>query len=139
QTLSGDYSYEISSLRTNFLEKEGLENHYYKSLVWLWEDSACGEKIVHGWLYALATYLAQSCSPDYPVDEHGNRLDQDQLRQFFDNLTETPGYGQELALLGGGWATDIPVDCEDACQSTMVEYLVMDHWCNWNKGVSTLE
>jgi len=35
--------------------------------------------------------------------------------------------------IGGGWSTQVPFCCEDACQSVMVEVLVMDYWCNWSK------
>uniref|UniRef100_UPI001F32B783 T9SS type A sorting domain-containing protein n=1 Tax=Membranihabitans maritimus TaxID=2904244 RepID=UPI001F32B783 len=36
--------------------------------------------------------------------------------------------------LGGGWSTDVPFKCEDACEAVTVEYLAVDYWCNWSKG-----
>src|SRR5690606_32360480 len=48
-----------------------------------------------------------------------------------DNLFGEAGYGNEMALLGGGWAKEVPVKCEDACEAVTAELLVMDYCCNW--------
>jgi hypothetical protein len=34
--------------------------------------------------------------------------------------------------IGGGWSTEVPFSCEDACGPVTVEILVMDYWCNWS-------
>ncbi|HLU93794.1 MAG TPA: T9SS type A sorting domain-containing protein, partial [Membranihabitans sp.] len=51
--------------------------------------------------------------------------------------------GNELSLLGGGWARKAPFSCADAClpvlgEQTTVELLVMDACCNWATGWSNV-
>ncbi|WP_236981196.1 hypothetical protein, partial [Membranihabitans maritimus] len=58
----------------------------------------------------------------------------EELEGFFDRLSGVPGYGKEVAYLGGGWSPSVPFKCEDACEEPMVELLVMDYWCNWGKA-----
>src|SRR5690606_7854922 len=42
----------------NFLNEGEIEKYYFNQIVWLWEDEElCGEKVVHGWLFAIASYL----------------------------------------------------------------------------------
>lgn len=118
------------------LNEGQIETYYFHQLVWLWEDGEyCGRKVVHGWLYALASYLAENCSV---ADDHGNTLDVRELEYIFDYLFDQPGYGNELSLLGGGWAKAVPFSCEDACLQTTAELLVMDACCNWGIGWSNV-
>ncbi|WP_236981124.1 hypothetical protein, partial [Membranihabitans maritimus] len=121
-TLNGTYDLDLERLKENILSDTKIEEHYFKSIAWLWEDSDCGEKVVHGWLYEIAKVLSD---PGYCglTDEHGNALNEEVLREFFDRLTGIPGYGKEVAYLGGGWSTDVPFKCEDACEAVTVEYL----------------
>lgn len=44
-----------------------------------------------------------------------------------------------VAEIGGGWTTQIPFTCEDACQDIEVEILVIDNWCNWETRKSTVK
>src|SRR5690606_32320010 len=118
------------------LNEGEIETYYFHQLVWLWEDGEyCGRKVVHGWLYALASYLAENCSV---ADDHGNTLDVRELEYIFDYLFDQPGYGNELSLLGGGWAKAVPFSCEDACLDLIGELLVMDACCNWGIGWSNV-
>src|SRR5690606_9688741 len=119
---------------SKFLDEGEVEQYYYNQIVWLWEDGQnCGTKVVYGWVYAIAAYLAENCSG---TDEHGNGLRVQDLEVIFDHLLGIPGYGQELALLGGGWAKAVPFKCEDACEVVTAELLVMDYCCNWGTGWS---
>ena len=118
------------------LDEGEIESYYFHQLVWLWEDGEyCGRKMVHGWLFALAAYLAEHCSE---ADDHGNTLDVRELEYIFDHLFDQPGYGNELSLLGGGWAKAVPFQCEDACLDLIAELLVMDACCNWGIGWSNV-
>ncbi len=121
-------AYNVNDLSV-FLNEGEIEEYYFNQIVWLWEDGQlCGRKVVHGWIYAIAEYIAENCSE---TDEHGNGLDVKELELIFDNLFGTPGYGNEVALIGGGWAKSVPVKCEDACEAVTGELLVMDYCCNW--------
>ncbi len=123
--------YNVNDLSTILNDGE-VERYYYKQIEWLWEDEeACGEKVVHGWLYSMAAHIAEHCSSE---DEHGNALRVSDLEAIFDRLTGTPGYGQEMAYLGGGWTKEVPFKCGDACEEVPVELLVMDHCCNFGIG-----
>ncbi|WP_236981147.1 hypothetical protein, partial [Membranihabitans maritimus] len=125
-------AYDIEKLHEFFLEHEEVEAHYYEKLKWLWEDGQeCGPLVLHGWLYDIARYVAEHCGG---TDEHGNPLVIEELEGFFDRLSGVPGYGKEVAYLGGGWSPSVPFKCEDACEEPMVELLVMDYWCNWGKA-----
>ncbi|MBY5957951.1 T9SS type A sorting domain-containing protein [Membranicola marinus] len=133
----GEYAfndkYNVNDLK-NFLNDGEIEQYYYNQIVWLWEDEElCGEKVVHGWIYAIAEYIAENCST---ADEHGNKLNVRELEAIFDNLIGKSGYGNEMSLLGGGWSKSVPFKCEDACEAVPVELLVMDYCCNWGKGTS---
>lgn len=44
-----------------------------------------------------------------------------------------------IPIIGGGWSTQIPFTCEDACQDISVELLVIDNWCNWNTTRTTVK
>ncbi|MBY5958819.1 T9SS type A sorting domain-containing protein [Membranicola marinus] len=44
-----------------------------------------------------------------------------------------------LPQIGGGWTTQIPFTCEDACQEIEVELLVLDNWCNWSTMRTTVK
>ena len=113
-----------------------IEAYYFNQIIWLWEDGQqCGRKVVHGWIYALAAYIAENCSG---MDEHGNALDVRDLETIFDYLFDNPGYGNEIALLGGGWAKAAPFTCDDACTEASAELLVMDNCCNWGIGWSNV-
>lgn len=126
--------YKVEDLKT-VLNKGEVEEYYYHQIVWLWEDAKlCGKKVVHGWLYSIAAYIAEHCSA---TDEHGNVLKVKDLEEIFDHLTGTPGYGKEMAYLGGGWSKSVPFKCEDACEEVTVELVVFDYCCNWGKGWAT--
>src|SRR5690606_15894652 len=126
-------AFEIDALAA-FLSEGEIEQYFFNQLVWLWNDGQnCGRKVVHGWIFDLAVYIAENCSLS---DEHGNSLDVRDLEYLFDNLFDQPGYGHEMALLGGGWAQAAPFLCEDACGQVTAELLVMDACCNWNTGWS---
>ncbi|MBY5956811.1 T9SS type A sorting domain-containing protein [Membranicola marinus] len=123
--------YNVNDLST-ILNDGAVERYYYKQIEWLWEDEEfCGEKVVHGWLYSIAAYIAENCSAE---DEHGNALRVSDLEAIFDRLTGTPGYGQEMVYLGGGWTKEVPFKCGDACEEVPVELLVMDQCCNFGIG-----
>ncbi|MBY5959478.1 DUF285 domain-containing protein, partial [Membranicola marinus] len=127
--------YNVNDLKT-FLDDGEVEKYYFHQIQWLWEDEElCGEKVVHAWIYAIAEYIAENCSE---VDDHGNPLDINDLEAIFDNLSGQPGYGNELALMGGGWGKSVPFKCEDACESVPVELLVLDYCCNWGIGRSVM-
>src|SRR5690606_26210545 len=127
------YGFDFNKLK-KFLNDGEVEQYYFNQIIWLAEDEEqCGEKVVAAWIFAIASYLAEHCSVP---DEHQNRLDIRDLENFFDNISRTPGYGQELSLLGGGWAKALPVKCHDACQEVTAELLVMDYCCNWATGWS---
>ncbi len=124
----GEDGPDFAFLRT-LLSDDEVEDYFYDQIVWLWEDGYnCGQKVVHAWLYALAAYIGGNCSKAY---EHGNTLRLQDLEILVDGWFDEPGYANELALLGGGWAREVPVKCEDACQSVTGELLVVDDWCNW--------
>ena len=126
-------AFSIKNL-ANFLKEGEIKPYYLNQIAWLWEDGQnCGRKVVHGWIFELASYIAGNCSA---VDDHGNRLDVRDLEYIFDNLFLQPGYGREIALLGGGWAQAAPFTCKDACEVISVELLVVDACCNWNTGLS---
>ena len=42
------------------------------------------------------------------------------------------------AQIGGGWSTEVPFCCEDACQEVTVELLAIDYWCNWSRCWTTV-
>lgn len=42
-------------------------------------------------------------------------------------------------LVGGGWSTQIPFTCDDACQDIEVELLVIDNWCNFSSTRATVK
>lgn len=44
-----------------------------------------------------------------------------------------------VSQIGGGWTTQIPFTCEDACKDIEVEILVIDNWCNWSFTKSTVK
>lgn len=44
-----------------------------------------------------------------------------------------------VAQVGGGWTTQIPFTCEDACKDIEIELLVIDNWCNWNTTRTTVK
>ncbi len=128
-------NYQVNALK-HFLSEGEVEEYYFNQIVWLLEDDErCGPKVVHGWLFALAAYIAENCSV---ADEHGNKLKVRDLEAIFDNLFAQPGYGNEIALLGGGWSQAVPFKCEDACEEVSAELLVMDYCCNWSTGWSTV-
>src|SRR5690606_9754074 len=115
-----------------FLNEGEVEQYYFNQIVWLLEDDErCGPKVVHGWIFALAAYIAENCGA---ADEHGNTLKVRDLEAIFDNLFATPGYGNEVALLGGGWCEDGPCKGEDACDEVSAERLVMADRCNGGAG-----
>ena len=127
-------AYNVDDLKV-FLNEGEVEQYYFNQIVWLWEDDErCGPKVVHGWLFALASYIAENCSVP---DEHQNTLKTSDLEVIFDNLFGKAGYGNEIALLGGGWSQAVPFKCEDACEEVPVELLVMDYCCNWGIGKSS--
>src|SRR5690606_25227793 len=120
---------DFDLLRT-LLSDDEVEDYFYNQIVWLWEEGYnCGEKVVHAWLYDLTTFIGKNCTA---VDEHGNTLPLNNLERLVDELFDQAGYDAELALLGGGWANEVPVKCEDACQSVTGELLVMDNCGNWS-------
>src|SRR5690606_27238478 len=122
-------AYNVDDLSV-FLNEGEIETYYFDQIVWLWEDGQnCGKTVVHGWLFDIAAYIAEHCSE---VDEHGNELRVQDLEVIFDNLFGEAGYGNEMALLGGGWAKEVPVNCADACEAVTGELLVMDYCCNWD-------
>src|SRR5690606_5020722 len=128
-----DSRFNINDLKV-FLNNGEIEEYFYNQIVWLWEDGQnCGRKTVHGWLFAIAAYIAENCSE---TDEHGNGLRVQDLEAIFDNLYGTPGYGNEVSLIGGGWAQAVPFKCEDACEEVTAELLVYDYCCNWGIGWS---
>ncbi len=117
------------------LSGDKVEEYFFHQIVWLWEDGqASGRKVVHGWLFALAAYIAENCSE---ADEHGNNLNVRDLEYLFDHLFGQPGYGNEIALLGGGWAQDVPFKCIDVCDEVTTELLVLDACYNWGTAWST--
>src|SRR5690606_15202748 len=85
-------NYQVNALK-HFLSEGEVEEYYFNQIVWLLEDDErCGPKVVHGWLFALAAYIAENCSV---ADEHGNKLKVRDLEAIFDNLFAQPGYGNE--------------------------------------------
>ena len=127
-------AYKVANLK-HFLNDGEVEQYYFNQIKWLLEDDElCGPKVVHGWIFAIAAYIAENCST---ADEHGNTLKVRDLEAIFDNLFAKPGYGNEIALLGGGWSQGVPFKCEDACEEVSVELLVMDYCCNWSTAWST--
>uniref|UniRef100_UPI001F440653 T9SS type A sorting domain-containing protein n=1 Tax=Membranihabitans marinus TaxID=1227546 RepID=UPI001F440653 len=125
--------YDVAGLGTVLNEGE-VELYYHNQIKWLWEDSELnGDKVVHGYLYAIAGYIVENCSS---VDEHGNRLKLKDLESIFDNLFGQPGYSKVLAHLGGGWSKSVPFHCEDACAGVDVELAVFDYCCNFGIGSS---
>ncbi len=131
--LCGDYSYDITKLR-NFLNEESVESHYFEKLVWLWEDSyACGELVIHGWIYDIVRLILEgNCgyTPNLKIKD---------FEIFLDRIVGRSNYGEEVALLGGGWSTGVPFKCTDVCENPIVEVLVVDYWCNWNTGYAEVE
>lgn len=122
---------------SNFLNQGELEEDYYHQIKWLWEDeSNCGKKVVDAWIFSLAQSIAEQCGA---TDEHGESLNIRDLENIFDNLYGIPGYGKEVALLGGGWAKAVLFKCMDACELVTAELLVMDYCCNWNIGWSDVK
>ena len=130
----GSSEYNVDDLKT-FLNEGEVEEYYFHQIKWLWEDEYCGEKVVFGWVYDIASYIAENCAV---ADEHGNTLDVRDLEAIFDNLLGYPGIGNELSLLGGGWGKAVPFKCEDACEEVTVELAVFDACCNWGKGWATV-
>src|SRR5690606_21677904 len=55
-----------------FLNQTEVEEYFFNQIVWLWEDGQnCGPQVVHAWIFALASAIAENCST---TDEHGNGL-----------------------------------------------------------------
>src|SRR5690606_29042035 len=49
-------NYNLDDLAV-LLSGDEIEEYFFHQIVWLWEDGqACGRKVVHGWLFALAAY-----------------------------------------------------------------------------------
>ncbi len=125
----GDTGPDFTFLRS-LLSDDEVEDYFYDQIVWLYEDgSNCGEKVVRAWLFALAAYIGKNCST---ADEHGNVPRLKDLEPLIDERFDQPGFGNELALLGGGWAKKVPVKCEDICEVVTGELLVLDNCCNWS-------
>lgn len=113
-----------------FLNENEVEIHYYETLVTLLEEETDNnKKVVMGYLYDMAEYLATNCSDR--TDPHHN-LYPEELQRIFDNLARIDGYGNEMSSLGGGWSHDIPFSCKDVCENTWSDLLIMDYCGNWN-------
>ena len=102
---------------------EPIEAHYKKVIEWFgFDGQECSELLYYAWKYALYHYGTVVCKG---VDQETF----DHLIHY--SLGELP---DDVILIGGGWATEVPFSCEDACQAVTVEILVMDYWCNWSKA-----
>ncbi|GAA5221021.1 hypothetical protein GCM10025777_16510 [Membranihabitans marinus] len=124
--------YDVTALLSIFNNDSEVAAHYFKEIVWMWEDGLqCGSKVVHGWLFDLAIKIAESCDAR---DEHHNKLNKEDLQYLFDYLFSRPGYGKELSYLGGGWSQKVPYLCTDVCEAVETEFMAMDVCCNWAKG-----
>lgn len=55
------------------------------------------------------------------------------------NYCHSPLPDSLAAQIGGGWTTQIPFTCEDACQDIEVELLVIDNWCNYSTRRTTVK
>jgi len=63
----------------------------------------------------------------------------DLIKIAFANNLQSPKALTDIGKqIGGGWSTEVPFCCEDACTSVMVEVLAMDYWCNWSKCWTTV-
>lgn len=47
--------------------------------------------------------------------------------------------GMDIPQVGGGWTTQIPFTCEDACLDVPIEILVVDASCNWSVMRTTVQ
>lgn len=119
--LNDDGSVTISKLQA--LLAGGLTGDYYASQVAALHAGDLNDlKALHGWIYDIAFFIADHCSDGLQVYE---------LKQVIDEVF-VPGYGNELAALGGGWVECVPFECADACAVIPSELLVMDGCGNWN-------
>lgn len=55
----------------------------------------------------------------------------DQWVQHISAFCEGDSSATGMPEVGGGWTTEIPFTCEDACKEIEVEVLVIDASCNW--------
>ena len=109
--------------------KDPVEAFYAQQISWLANDgTACGELLTHAWQYDLCKYANELCY---------DHFDEDSFKEYYANQ-----YGLDTAdssmKLGGGWSTQVPFDCMDACGPVQIELLVMDYWCNWGKTWTTV-
>lgn len=123
--------YNVDAL-SDLLNKGEVEQYYFEQIKSLWQrKNQCNDKVVHGWIFDLARHLSE-----YWDTGEDDSFDIGQLEMIFDNLFDSPGYGYEIAQLGGGWAEHVPFSCSDACKIVPTELLVVDYCCNWSIGVT---
>ncbi len=145
-----------------------IEAHYAENLKWLCEDGQeCNALVIGGWWYDLIKYATLNCvDHPYPVDDQylqqifkdptlkcpNESLNVGDLctklgYNFASNLPAFPaplltGSSETpfdiIKQIGGGWSTEVPFCCSDACQEVVVELLAMDYWCNWSKCWTTV-
>lgn len=123
--------YNVDAL-SGLLNNSEVEVYYFEQIKNFWENNGqCNDKIVHGWIFDLARHLSE-----YWDTGEDDSFDIGELERIFDNLFDSPGYGYEIAQLGGGWAEYVPFSCADACKVIPTELLVVDYCCNWSIGTT---
>lgn len=111
---------------TSVLQDNDVERFYAREFEWFRDDeefcdidgdgfTTDDNYVVHGWINEVKKYWAEECIP-----------------------SEHPGHPKfkidDTYSIGGGWASQVPFCCEDACEDVQVEVLVIDKECNYSKG-----
>ncbi len=90
--------------------------------------SICKDLIFFSWMYDLCKEATLTCKNSMSA----SRFDSLFL-EYFPSFDPTV-----LAQIGGGWGFELPVTCSDVCTTIDAEILVMDYWCNWSIGSTTV-
>lgn len=124
---------ELDTIWMRMLEEDFMKSEYeayyaqqIENYEMLYPD--CGSLIQEGWRYDLAREATMGCLGKYT---------QGVFDSLYQDIFAVPDM-ETVRSIGGGWAEEIPVSCQDVCGHVDVEVLVMDYWCNWSLGSSVL-
>lgn len=108
--LNGD---DVFSVLEDNIGQPEVEFHYRQYIQRLRTSSmACADDVYQGWKRGLAEAILRQC--DFGRAIH--------------DLPDPTEYNDPI---GAGWTDQIPVSCEDYCQTIPVEVLIMDDFCNY--------
>ncbi len=106
-----------------------LEAFYAQEIALLqYLSNPCGALLAAAWQYDLCKYATLTCQGE---------LDETTFNEIYQKIYGSEDF-EQISLIGGGWASAIPFDCDDVCSEVAVELLVMDYWCNWSKTWTTV-